>query len=76
MYVSGIKKFPIEKNEVIYLPYTRMEETENDSELKLFIKDVKTYSVMHVRLLSDCIKSDFEFSLKGSTTALNFVFSK
>jgi len=45
-----------------------------NQELANFIDKLKSYKIMHVRLLSDCIKSDFEFSLIGSSAAVNFVF--
>ena len=41
-----------------------------------FIKDLKSHSKMYVRLLSDCKKYDCEFSLSGSTAAINFVMTK
>jgi len=47
-----------------------------DKELNEFIKDIKSHSKMNIRLMSDCVKADFEFSLKGSSAAMNFVFSK
>ena len=57
-----------------YTPITKTIKTNKDMEQ--FFQDIKKHSVMHIRLLSDCVKSDFEFSLKGSTAALNFVFTK
>lgn len=47
-----------------------------NQELVHFINKLKSYKTMHVRLLSDCLKSDFEFSLIGSTVAVNFVFKE
>ena len=41
-----------------------------------FIKDLKTRSKMYVRLTSDCRKYRCEFSLRGSTVALNYLFGK
>jgi len=45
-------------------------------ELVKFLTELKTHKTMHLRLLSDCVKSDFEFSLSGSTSAINFVLKK
>jgi hypothetical protein len=39
-----------------------------------FIKNLKTHAKMYVRLSNDCRIYRCEFSLKGSTVALNFVF--
>lgn len=41
-----------------------------------FLNELKVHKIMHLRLMSDCVKSDFEFSLSGSTAAVNFVFKK
>ena len=37
---------------------------------------MKSNSIMHVRLISDCGQNDFKFSLSGSSKAINFVFKK
>lgn len=75
MYIlSGIQKYSIPR--VTYVPYKTLVEVESYTEFNLFIEELKVHSLMHVRLQNDCVKSDFNFSLKGSTAALNFVFSK
>lgn len=47
-----------------------------ETELEEFIRYIKTHSKMYVRISSDCVRSDFEFSLSGSSTAMNFLFKK
>lgn len=42
----------------------------------LFVEAIKNHSIMNIRLTSDCLKTDFRFRLKGSTKAINFIFSK
>jgi hypothetical protein len=73
MFITNIDK-AVNSKEEIYVPMDRQVKT--DKELKEFISDLKSHTKMNIRLLSDCVKSDFTFSLTGSTAALNFVFSK
>ena len=46
------------------------------TEFEEFIRNIKTHSKMYVRISSDCVRSDFEFSLSGSSAAMNFLFKK
>lgn len=47
-----------------------------DLKLYDFIEKLKENSTLSVRLISNCNQSDYKFSLRGSTRALNFVLGK
>ena len=47
-----------------------------ETELDSFIRYIKTHKKMYVRMSSDCVSVDYEFSLSGSTAAMNYVFKK
>jgi hypothetical protein len=72
MYAGDAEKTGIRTGKKIYVPI--LKQVQVDSEFQQFLQDCKTHSKMSVRILSDCVRSDFEFSLKGSTAAINFVF--
>jgi hypothetical protein len=72
-YLEGIDVNAVESDEEIDVPITK--EVPTFKELQAFIKDLKTHSKMHTRLLSDCIKYDCSFSLSGSTAAINYVMN-
>jgi len=74
MFLLDIEKNSVESGKSTYVFNKAMFLTSKKTQD--FIKQLKTHSVMHVRLTSDCVHSDFKFSLKGSAAALNFVLSK
>jgi len=46
---------------------------ENNETIQAMLNILKTSKTLNVRLKSDCSQADYEFSLIGSTTAINFV---
>lgn len=59
-----------------WIEYDKSKEVPEISPLEGFIKDMKSHSKMYVRLTNECLKYDCEFSLSGSTAAINFVLTK
>jgi hypothetical protein len=82
LFISDLKTNAKETSRIIRYPIIKeyidpnLKNAGQNQELIKFINGIKSHKTMYIRLLSDCIKSDLEFSLNGSTTAINFVFSK
>lgn len=77
--------FKFKGDDSVYKTTSVSEGRENESwfidsfenlEIIEFFNLLKKNSLMSVRLLSDCSKKDYKFSLKGSTKALNFVIGE
>lgn len=46
---------------------------DNDQAIKAMLDVMKKSKIIHVRLKSECYQADYEFSLTGSTVAIDFV---
>lgn len=56
-----------DENEVWFFTF------ENDQAIKALLDMIKASKVLHVRLKSSCYQADYEFSLAGSSVAIDFV---